>query len=210
MSDTTNLPILTRLWFAFACLVRVLLDGRFARRVFDLRGKATPAADQLEAPAPPEAEAQPEREQSEAEQPEAEGEAEHAAARSAREAESTASAMVLLALLQREGRLIDFLQQDIATFDDGDVGAAARVVHEGCRKALADHLTITAIRDEAEQSAVVIEDVDASVKLTGNVAGSPPYRGTLRHRGWRVTDLSLPRLTGDASADILAPAEVEL
>ena len=31
-------------------------------------------------------------------------------------------------MLQREGRLIDFLQEDLAAFPDADVGAAARAV----------------------------------------------------------------------------------
>src|SRR5262249_23557231 len=46
-----------------------------------------------------------------------------------------ASALTLLAAFQREGRLVDFLQQEIAGFSDEEIGAAARVVHGGCRKA---------------------------------------------------------------------------
>ena len=55
-------------------------------------------------------------------------------------------ALLLLELLQREGRLVDFSEQDIAKFSDADVAAAARLVHDGCRKALRAHVPVTPIR----------------------------------------------------------------
>ena len=121
-------------------------------------------------------------------------------------------ALQLLSLLQREGRLVDFLQQDVAGFSDADIGAAARVVHEGCRKALANHAKIAAIRSEDEGDKVTVpEGYDpASVKLVGNVSGSGPFTGVLRHKGWRLEKLELPSLVGDGSSEVLAPAEVEL
>lgn len=122
------------------------------------------------------------------------------------------SALQLLSLLQREGRLVDFLQQDIASFSDADVGVAARVVHEGCRKALRAHATIEPVRSEAEGARITLEkgfDADA-VKLVGEVRGEPPYTGALRHRGWRASRLELPALVGNHDAHVLAPAEVEL
>jgi len=122
------------------------------------------------------------------------------------------SALQLLSLLQREGRLVDFLQQDIASFSDADVGVAARVVHEGCRKALRAHATIESVRSEAEGARITLAkgfDADAT-KLVGEVRGEPPYTGALRHRGWRASRLELPALVGDHDAYILAPAEVEL
>jgi hypothetical protein len=122
------------------------------------------------------------------------------------------SALQLLSLLQREGRLVDFLQQDIASFPDADVGVAARVVHEGCRKALRAHATLEPVRTEDEGARVTLAagfDADA-VKLVGDVKGEPPYAGVLRHRGWRARRLELPSLVGDHDAHVLAPAEVEL
>jgi hypothetical protein len=92
------------------------------------------------------------------------------------------------------------------------VGAAARVVHEGCRKALRTHAEIEPVRAEDEGARVKLEggfDAD-SVKLVGDVKGEPPYAGVLRHRGWRARKLELPRLVGAHDAHILAPAEVEL
>ncbi len=121
-------------------------------------------------------------------------------------------ALQLLSLLQREGRFVDFVQQDIVSFPDADVGAAARVVHDGCRKALAAHATIEPVRTEDEGARVVLADgFDADeVKLTGGVTGRPPYSGVLRHRGWRATRLELPQVVGSYDARILAAAEVEL
>ncbi|MEZ4467997.1 MAG: DUF2760 domain-containing protein [bacterium] len=122
------------------------------------------------------------------------------------------AALQLLALLQREGRLLDFLQEDVATFSDADVGAAARVVHEGCKRGLAEYLDIEAVRGEAEGEPVVLAPgFDAAAnKVTGNVVGEPPYRGRLAHHGWRVTAVRLPRRVPGQDARVVAPAEIEL
>jgi hypothetical protein len=121
------------------------------------------------------------------------------------------AALQLLGLLQREGRLVDFLQQDINAFPDADVGAAARVVHEGCRRALRAHASVVSVRAEAEGSTVSVSEPDlAQVKLVGNVSGSAPYRGVLRHRGWRIESFKLPTRVGDQDLALVAPAEVEL
>ena len=119
---------------------------------------------------------------------------------------------LLMALLQREGRFIDFLQQDVTDFEDEQVGAAARVVHEGCRRALKNHLQVVPIRDEAEGDKVTLNDgydVQAT-KLVGNVSGKPPYRGAVQHRGWRAKHLQLPSEVGAHDPSVLAQAEVEL
>lgn len=125
---------------------------------------------------------------------------------------SPASALQLLGLLQQEGRFVDFIEEDVSAFSDAQVGAAVRVVHEGCRKALNEHLTIEAIRPEQESSRVTLEaGFDASaIRLTGNLVGQPPFSGTLVHRGWRVTGVKLPKLAKGHNMEVLAPAEVEL
>jgi len=122
------------------------------------------------------------------------------------------AALQLLGLFQREARLIDFTQENLSAYSDADIGAAARVVHEGCSKVLREHFTIAAVRAESEGSRVVLEaGFDASaVRLTGNVVGAAPFRGTLSHRGWRAADVRLPKLAEAHDATILAPAEVEL
>jgi len=120
------------------------------------------------------------------------------------------AALQLLSLLQREGRFVDFVQQDVAAFPDADVGAAARVVHEGCRRALSAHARVVSVRSEAEGSSLTLAQASADVKLVGNVSGSAPFRGVLRHRGWRVQGLSLPKLVGAQDPELVAPAELEL
>jgi hypothetical protein len=121
------------------------------------------------------------------------------------------SALQLLALLQRQGRLIDFLQEDITGADDRDLGAAARVVHQGCRKALADHGTFVAIATDEEGATITLADAPkGDTKLVGNVPNAPPFKGVLKHRGWRVVDFSLPVTVGDHDASVIAPCEIEI
>ena len=122
------------------------------------------------------------------------------------------AALQLLGLLQREARFIDFVEEDIASYSDADIGAASRVVHEGCRKVLREHFQIAPVRSETEGSRVTLATgFDAgAVRLTGNVVGQAPFTGTLGHRGWHVTEARLPQLTDDKAAAVLAQAEVEL
>jgi len=186
--ETPSLPLTTRLWFAWLCFFRVLFDGAFAGRLWSVRQPPalTPPAPGEPGPAPRPREAEP--------------------------APEPIQALQLLSLLQREGRFVDFLEQEIASFPDADVGAAARIVHDGCRRALLAHATIEPVRSETEGAPVVLAAGFApdDVKLTGEVGGQPPYKGVLRHRGWRATRLELPRIVGDHDAHVLAPAEVEL
>lgn len=122
------------------------------------------------------------------------------------------AALQLLGLLQQEGRFIDFLEEDVAGFSDAEIGGAARVVHQGCRKVVRDHFQIIPIRPEQEGSRVTLPDgFDASsVRLAGNVVGKPPYTGNLIHRGWRVAKSVLPKIAEGHDLRVLAAAEVEL
>lgn len=210
--DPAPLSFSTRLWFAWVCFFRALFDGAFAARAFAVR-EAMPALPA--APVAPEPKVVAAVKETAAETPAAKG---AKGAKSAKgeegrdEKASVTPALQLLALFQREGRLVDFLEQDVASFSDAEVGAAARVVHEGCRKALRQHAKIAAVRGEEEGARVTIADgYDAQeVKLIGNVQGKPPYSGVLQHRGWRVKELSVPVPTKDHDATVIAPAEVEL
>jgi hypothetical protein len=119
----------------------------------------------------------------------------------------------VLAVLQRDGRLIDFLEEDIDDYTDGQIGAAVRDIHRGCRKSLHDYLTIEPVMNGVEEERVTIApDYDpAAIRLVGNVNGAPPFQGVLKHHGWRVKEAHLPTLPatrGDAS--VLSPAEVEV
>jgi hypothetical protein len=122
------------------------------------------------------------------------------------------SALQLLGLFQQQGRLVDFLQEDVAAYSDSEIGAAVRVVHEGCRRALREHFELEPSRSEAEGARLTLsEGFDpATVRLTGNVVGGPPYSGILVHRGWRVTGVSLPKVAEGHDLHVLAPAELEL
>ncbi len=216
--DPAPLPFASRLWFAWACFFRVLFDGAFAGRAFAVR-EAMPALPAAPPPAEPKAAkaqevTKPEK-VDEAPEPPPKPIAEPLKIK-AKPAEpekpNVTSALQLLAAFQREGRLVDFLEQDVASFPDADVGAAARVVHEGCRKALRQHAKIRAVRTEEEGAQVTIaEGYDAhEVKLIGDVQGKPPFVGKLQHRGWKVIEMSVPTPTADHDATVIAPAEVEL
>jgi hypothetical protein len=117
----------------------------------------------------------------------------------------------VLAVLQRDGRLVDFLMEELGGYPDAQVGAAVRDVHAGCRQALAKYATLTPVLDDEEGSTVTVDrGADpARIRLVGNVAGSPPFRGVLRHRGWEATRLELPPLPSTGRT-IIAPAEVEV
>jgi hypothetical protein len=122
------------------------------------------------------------------------------------------SALQLLGLLQTEARFIDFVQENVAGFTDAEIGAAARIVHEGCRKVLRQHFELEPVRAEAENSRVTLaRGFDASaVRLTGNIVGEAPFTGTLVHRGWRVGQVRLPKVAEGHDTRIVAAAEVEL
>jgi len=126
-----------------------------------------------------------------------------------------AEIVAFLALLQEHGRLVDFAKEDVTSASDQQLGAAARVVHAGCRKVLDDYFEIAPLRSESEGSPVTLESgFDAPAhRLLGSVAAHPPYKGKLVHPGWAARSVKLPRVTGTTDArpwPVLAPAEVEV
>ena len=122
------------------------------------------------------------------------------------------AALRLLALMQQEGRLVDFLEEDLAPYSDGQIGSAVRSIHSGCRAVLKERLDLAPILPGAEGATVTVERGfdPAAVRITGNVRGEPPYQGVLRHPGWRSAAFRMPESTGDRDHTILAPAEVEI
>jgi uncharacterized protein DUF2760 len=123
-----------------------------------------------------------------------------------------ASSLLLLGALQREGRLLDFLQQEVAGFSDDQVGAAARVVHGGCRKVLLQYFEFEAVAKEPEGTELSLpKGFDPQRwRLTGNVAGQPPFRGTVRHHGWVTKEIRMPAVSESLDPRIVAPAEIEI
>jgi hypothetical protein len=117
-----------------------------------------------------------------------------------------------LVLLQREGRLVDFLLEDIQGLDNEQIGAAVRDIHRDCQKALRDHLVLEPVMRGEERSTVEVPPGfdPSAVRLTGNVTGQPPFKGTLQHHGWRVTEIKLGPPPEGQDDLVLQPAEVEL
>lgn len=181
-SDAALPTLWRRIPLAFGALFALLGDAELAARFSALRRSDVPAPPPPSPPQPPLRVAGPD------------------------------AALQLLALLQREARLIDFVGEDLGSYADAQIGAAARVVHAGCAKVLRENFSIVPVRTEAEGSRVTLPaGFDAAaVRLTGNVVGQPPFTGSLSHRGWRVTEVRLPQLAAQHDTHVIAPAEVEL
>jgi hypothetical protein len=204
---------MSRLVLAFQCFFLILFGGRLPAAA----RKLLPAGSGPEAAPPVDKPARPETKPAEKPRPEAKAAADPrpeprddrrvSAAQQHRD-----GALALLALLQREGRLVDFLREPLDGFSDGDIGAAARDVHRGCRKVLDQHLSLEPVMPGSEEAQVAVpRGFDpAEIRLIGEAKGEPPFRGTLRHHGWRVVDARLPALADGVDRAVIAPAEVEL
>jgi hypothetical protein len=118
----------------------------------------------------------------------------------------------LLALLQRESRLLDFLLEDVQAASDEQLGAGVREVHRKAQAVLKDRLTLEPVLNDEEGATVTVPaGFDPSaIQVTGNVTGQPPFRGELGHRGWRVKDYRLPAPPEGQDDLVLYPAQVEL
>ncbi|MBI2807778.1 MAG: DUF2760 domain-containing protein [Planctomycetes bacterium] len=120
--------------------------------------------------------------------------------------------LLLLTLMQREGRLIDFLLENVDGADNDTLGAGVRTIHQACQKVLKEHLDMEPVLKGEEKSIVDVPvGFDPSaIRLTGNVTGAPPFKGTLEHHGWRVTKIKVQKPPEGQDAFVVAPAEVEL
>ena len=182
----------TRLSFAFRCFFSLLFQGKIPQDVLQAlaarvevsplatAAKATPAAPEVRGDKP--------------------------------NPESHDRAVQMLALLQRDGRLVDFLEEDVSAYPDGQLGAAVRSIHTSCRQVLDRYIKLEPIlSSEEDQPVTVAVGFDsAAIKLVGKVTDELPIRGLLRHRGWRVTEVTLPSLPQGSGTAIVAPAEVEV
>ena len=128
-------------------------------------------------------------------------------------APSRSDALTFLAVLQREARLIDFIQEPIAAYPDAQIGAAVRDVHTGCKAVFDRLLELEPLMEEAEGSRITVP-ADANpeqYRLVGNVTGAPPHTGQLAHHGWQARRCDIPQWSGQPEAAlVVAPAEVEL
>jgi len=120
--------------------------------------------------------------------------------------------LYLLTVLQKEGRLVDFFQEDLDMYEDEQIGAAVRSIHGSCRKTLDKSLAMTSVIDDNEGDQITVEAGfnPEAIKLTGRVTGEPPFTGIVRHKGWRAQKVDLPDLAATKDPAIISPAEVEI
>jgi hypothetical protein len=180
----------TRLSFAFRCFFSLLFQGKIPEDVLQRLGKTKLEDSSLDT----QASATP------------------AAPKIEPSSESLDRTLQVLALLQRDGRLVDFLEEDVSSYPDGQLGAAVRSIHSSCRQVLDRYIKLEPILSSEEDQPVTVPvgfDPEA-IRLVGNATGKPPIHGLLRHRGWRVTEVSLPSLPQSPGKAIVAPAEVEI
>lgn len=188
-----------RLGLAFGLFFRLLFDAALAARVDQALTAGTDPSSPTPTPTPTPKAAPP--------QPKAAPEAPAVSGPGA-----DVGALQLLSAFQREGRFVDFVMEDITAVDDADIGAAARMVHTGCKKVVSAWFGPEAVLTGEEGGPVdVPKGFDhARIRLTGNVSGEPPFNGTLAHHGWAAQRVQLPSLTGAADPRVIAAAEVEL
>jgi len=168
--------------FAFRTFFSLIFHGRIAEDILAAFG----ATKSAEAPAPP-------------------------AATAPVTVDTSDRATQVLALLQRDGRFVDFIMEDLTGYPDAQIGAAVRDVHSGCRQALGRYVTMAPVLDAEEGNHVTLDGSTdpARVKIVGNLGGAPPFNGVIRHRGWEAIRLELPPLPATGRT-VVAPAEVEI
>ncbi len=199
---------MSRIGLAFSSFFRLLFGKKLNPDVVKYLPEEAIKGLLPAAPAPAPAAAAP----APAPAPKAEAPAAPAPAKKADGSAQRDGALALLALLQREGRLVDFLREPLDSFGDADIGAAARDVHRGCKKVLEQVFTLEAVMPGEEDARVSVpKGFDpGEVRLIGEARGEPPFAGTLRHHGWRATKAQLPALADGVDRTIVAPAEVEV
>ena len=128
--------------------------------------------------------------------------------------QAEAEVIAFFGLLQEKGRFVDFLMEDLTSYEDTQVAAAARVIHQGCRQVLRDHFKITAVSEAREGSQITVPAGYAAdeYRLVGKITGNPPFTGKLIHKGWKTGSVTLPRIVklDEKRLPAIAPAEVEL
>jgi len=176
---------LNRIALAFRCFFSLLFGGKLSDetiRDLKLSRRDAPAAKPAAAPAP-----------------------------AALKVNVSDGALQILAIMQRDARLIDFLMEDISGYADDQIGAAVRELHDQCRDSIARYVTLQPVIDGVEGTFTKAPSNDPNlVKFVGNVPATPPSGGTLRHKGWRATKINLPAIAAKQDAAVVAPAEIEI
>jgi len=174
---------LNRISLAFRCFFNLLFGGALSEDTLkDLKLSRREAAAKPSAPAP-----------------------------AAPAVRTSDGALQILAIMQRDARLIDFLMEDISGYTDDQIGAAVRELHDQCRDSIARYVTLQPVIDGVEGTFAKAPSSDPNlVKFIGNVPAKPPAGGTLRHKGWRVAKVNLPALAAKQDVTIVAAAEIEI
>ena len=69
-------------------------------------------------------------------------------------------ALQILAILQRDSRLIDFLMEDLSAYSDEQVGGAVRSLHDQCREALSRYVQLAPVIDGVEGTFTRLASID--------------------------------------------------
>jgi hypothetical protein len=131
----------------------------------------------------------------------------------ARSPSADAEVAQLVGLLQERGRFVDFLMEDLTGRADAQIGAVARVVHQGCKSVLKEYFDLSPIHEGKEGEQLTLpEPYDPQrYRLLGKVPNQPPFRGKVLHRGWKSAAITLPRVVNAAPGEkVIAPADVEI
>ena len=120
-------------------------------------------------------------------------------------------AIQMISELQKEGRLVDFLEEDLADYEDDEIGSSVRSIHEGCKKVIEKVVQKEKMIDQEEESSIrVNKDYNVNeIKLSGRVSETFPQKGILVHPGWKVKEMKLSTRP-KVSAKIICPAEIEI
>lgn len=130
-------------------------------------------------------------------------------------AQGSAETLVLISLLQERGRLIDFLEREITSFSDEEVGRVARFVHQGSKAVFKEYVQIEPLAAVAEGEMLTLErgyDV-TRFAVSGATGGGLPYTGKVVHRGWQVTSVTIPKVVAqdaESATQVITPAIVEI
>lgn len=175
-----------RIGIAFSAFLRALSSASFAQQIDDLQSRKTTPAPLPLAPVTPVAPPEPPKPQ--------------------------IDPLQLVSILQREGRLIDFLMEDIQGLPDAQIGAAVREVHRKTAKALADHVALVPVVETLEDEKMTVQAGydPSSIRVVGNLGANPPYTGFVRHRGWKASDVKLQPLPPGQNPKVITPAEIEV
>jgi len=173
---------LNRIVLAFKCFFNILFGGQLSETTATELGLARRSAAAAAPAAPPVAAGKP-----------------------------SDGALQILAIMQRDSRLLDFLMEDLSSYTDDQIGAAVRELHDQCRDSVSRYITLQPVIDGVEGTFTQASSKDPNiVKFVGNVPATPPSGGTLRHKGWRAVKVDLPALAPKHDATLLAPAEIEV